>query len=104
MKLGPLSDTRVAGSSKGVSNAGPNKAASTSGAASTPSAAPSAGVPVTVSNQALAMEQSKGPDIDMAKVASVRTAIANGTFKVNPEAIADKLIANAREMLKRNDH
>ncbi len=26
-------------------------------------------------------------------------AIAGGTFKVNPEAIADKLIANAQELL-----
>lgn len=33
------------------------------------------------------------------KVNSVRTAIANGSYSVNAEAIADKLIANAREML-----
>jgi negative regulator of flagellin synthesis FlgM len=34
-------------------------------------------------------------------VESVRTAIANGSYKVNAEAIADKLLSNAKEMLKR---
>jgi len=40
-------------------------------------------------------------DIDTVKVNSVRQAIAQGTYKVNPEAIADKLLSNAQEMLKR---
>jgi negative regulator of flagellin synthesis FlgM len=35
------------------------------------------------------------------KVAQVSQSIANGTFKVNPEAIADKLIANAQELLSK---
>ena len=30
---------------------------------------------------------------------SVKSAIANGSFKVNAEAIADKLLSNASEML-----
>jgi negative regulator of flagellin synthesis FlgM len=33
------------------------------------------------------------------KVAQVGEAIANGSYKVHPEAIADKLIANAQELL-----
>ena len=40
-----------------------------------------------------------GADIDAAKVARISQAIENGTFKVNAEAIADKLIANAKELL-----
>jgi negative regulator of flagellin synthesis FlgM len=32
----------------------------------------------------------------------MREAIANGTYKVDAEAIADKLLANAQEMLSRN--
>jgi negative regulator of flagellin synthesis FlgM len=37
--------------------------------------------------------------IDTDKVARISAAIENGSFKINPEAIADKLIANAREQL-----
>jgi negative regulator of flagellin synthesis FlgM len=36
---------------------------------------------------------------DTAKVQRISDAIRNGEFKVNPEAIADKLIANAQELL-----
>ena len=39
-------------------------------------------------------------EFDADKVARHRSgAIAAGTFKINPEAIADKLIANAQELL-----
>lgn len=40
-------------------------------------------------------------DIDAAKVERISREIADGTFKVNPEAIADKLLANAQELLGR---
>jgi negative regulator of flagellin synthesis FlgM len=33
------------------------------------------------------------------KVQAMRTAIENGSFSVNAEAVADKLLSNAREML-----
>ena len=36
---------------------------------------------------------------DAAKVQRIGDAIRSGQFKVNPEAIADKLIANAQELL-----
>lgn len=36
---------------------------------------------------------------DADKVARIAQAIQDGTFKPNAEAIADKLIANARELL-----
>ncbi len=64
----------------------------------------SAGVAVTVSTQARAMEKStrgETADIDTQKVATVRASIQDGSFTVNPEAIADKLLSNAQEMLKR---
>lgn len=56
-----------------------------------------AGVPVTVSNSVRSLDQNaKGAsDIDMAKVQAIRAAIANGTFKVNAEAIADKMLVDA---------
>ena len=99
MKIGQLSDTRVAGSSSGVSKAGQSSSSATTKTSSVKGSA------VTVSNLAQAMEQSvKAPDIDTAKVEAVRSAIANGTYKVNPEAIADKLLSNAKEMFTRKSH
>jgi negative regulator of flagellin synthesis FlgM len=38
-------------------------------------------------------------DFDADKVARISAQIAAGSFKINPEAIADKLIANAQELL-----
>lgn len=44
------------------------------------------------------------PEFDAAKVEQVTQAIREGRFKINPEAIADKLIANAAELLGRASH
>lgn len=38
---------------------------------------------------------------DAEKVGRIAQAIADGKFTVNPDAIADKLIANAQELLSR---
>ncbi len=55
---------------------------------------------VTLSPQSQALStQGSNADVDTAKVESVKSAIANGSFKVNAEAIADKLLSNASEML-----
>lgn len=43
-------------------------------------------------------------EFDTEKVARISKAIAEGTFKVNHEAIADKLIANATELLAKAPH
>ncbi|MCS7101491.1 MAG: flagellar biosynthesis anti-sigma factor FlgM [Burkholderiaceae bacterium] len=40
-------------------------------------------------------------DFDARKVEEVRAAIAEGRLKINPEAIADKLLASAAELLGR---
>ena len=60
-----------------------------------------AGVPVTMSNGARSLDanaKTQG-DVDMAKVRAMREAIANGTFSVNAGAIADKLLADASELI-----
>ena len=98
MKIGQVPDSRVAGGNMSLPKLGQGTSVSTvSGKSST-----TKGVPVTVSDLALSVRSSTG-DIDTAKVDSVRASIANGTYAVNPEAIADKLLSNAKEMLKRPD-
>jgi len=38
-------------------------------------------------------------EFDAEKVARISKSIEDGSFKINPEAIADKLISNAQELL-----
>lgn len=64
-----------------------------SGAAADPSAK------VQLSEAARLLAGSDGAEFDAKKVQEVSDAIADGTYKVNAEAIADKLIANAQELL-----
>ena len=45
------------------------------------------------------LSNSASSDFDAEKVARISKSIDEGTFKINPEAIADKLIANAHEVL-----
>lgn len=52
------------------------------------------------SKQALAGSAARS-DFDQAKVDRIAQAIRDGQFKVDAEAIADKLLANARELLQR---
>lgn len=69
--------------------------------AQAPVAEASAKVVLSPAAQAAAAAGSAGPGdgIDADKVARMSQAIADGSFKVNADAIADKLIANAREQL-----
>ena len=62
-----------------------------------------AGVPVTLSATVRGADASRSSaDFDAGKVKAVKAAIENGTFKVNAEAVADKLLANAEETLSRS--
>jgi negative regulator of flagellin synthesis FlgM len=68
-----------------------------------PSAANHPGVTMALTGNRRSQEQralSRVPDVDAQKVANMKAAIANGTFTVNPEAIAGKLLSNARDMLQ----
>ncbi|MBA4263374.1 MAG: flagellar biosynthesis anti-sigma factor FlgM [Comamonadaceae bacterium] len=87
---------------------GPQKAAErpTAGAEAAAAAAkpqPAAGVTVTLSastTQALSGAGSASSDVfNSEKVEAMKAAIADGSFKVNAEAIADKMLSNAAEML-----
>ena len=54
---------------------------------------------VTLSSASSFMAGNEGV-VDAAKVSRVKQAIDDGTYKANPEVIADKLISNARELLQ----
>ncbi|MBV8465045.1 MAG: flagellar biosynthesis anti-sigma factor FlgM [Burkholderiales bacterium] len=52
--------------------------------------------------QALSNSLSTQPVVDEAKVAEIRQAIAEGRFTIRPDAIADQLVRNVKDMLSKN--
>jgi negative regulator of flagellin synthesis FlgM len=62
---------------------------------------PSAKIELSSAASTLLDKQSSA-DFDAEKVARVSQAIDAGTFKINPEVIADKLISNAKELLSKH--
>ncbi len=63
-------------------------------------AAPQPGVSVSLSDSTTQALSSGGGEVfNSEKVEAMKQAIANGTFEVNAEAIADKMLSNAAEML-----
>lgn len=67
-------------------------------AAGAPAAEPSAKVELSQTAAALSGKVTDGA-FDTAKVELIAQAIRDGKFTVNADAIADKLIANAQELL-----
>lgn len=63
-------------------------------------AAPAGSVRISPQSQAFASQvAASGAVFDTAKVAEIKSAIANGTFKVNPERIADGLIDTVKDLI-----
>lgn len=64
------------------------------------------GTPTRLSNlagtlAALGSTLSATPEFDAARVDSIKQAIRDGRLAINPEAIADKLLASAAELLRK---
>lgn len=93
MKIGSIDNklpaTPVAGERKPGATTGPTASASETSAK------------VALSPQASALAAADDGSFDAAKVERVSQALKDGSFKVDPGAIADKLIANAQELLTR---
>lgn len=83
------------GSARGV----PSRPSAGSGSSSAP------GNTVSLSTQSLQLQQLAGnvasaPALDAAKIEQIKQALAQGTFKVNPHVVAERLLATARELLQ----
>ena len=106
MKISQPLDNPVAVSNNSVAQAAKNGTmASTLVKTGAPKSAASAGVAVSVSDLTRSLESAslgETSEVDTAKVSFVRNAIAQGTFAVNPEAIADKMLSNVMETLQGN--
>ena len=56
--------------------------------------------PLSSQLQAIESSMADTPVVDSARVAEIKQAIAEGRFKVNPDAVADHLLQTARELLR----
>ena len=90
MKIGPLEPKTIAAPANAERKATPQPASA------------EASAQVKLSNAAQGLQSAEGdPAFDRAKVERIAQAIRDGKFSVNAEAIADKLIVNAQELLGR---
>ena len=101
MKIGHSADKPLPAPAVGTP-AAPAEAAKNAPAHATAAASIDASATVALSSAASTLLSTGGAsEFDADKVARITAAIADGSFKVNPEAIADKLIANAQELLSK---
>lgn len=98
MKIGPLENKPA-----GVDRVAPSGAERKGDAAKAGQTARSGDASATVALSSTAAELSQGgvadASFDQAKVERIAQAIRDGNYQINAEAIADKLIANAQELL-----
>ncbi|ABM34958.1 flagellar biosynthesis anti-sigma factor FlgM [Paracidovorax citrulli] len=106
MKIGqnpelPTSLTQQVQAAKQQAKAAPPAPAAEEATKTATTVATTGGTPVTFSSAAKALDPSlrSSADFDANKVKAVRAAIEKGTFTVDAEAIADKLLSNAQETI-----
>lgn len=56
---------------------------------------------VNLSSVANTLQNHAAPPVNSARIQEIKDAIAQGRFKINPEAIADGLIESARDLIDR---
>ena len=100
MKIGHSADKPLPAPAAGTPAAPAEAAKATAGVHATGAANVDASATVALSSTASTLlSGGASGEFDADKVARIAGQIADGSFKVNPEAIADKLIANAQELL-----
>ena len=103
MKIGNPIDKATGGSSSQRTE-GATSSSSTTGKTTTLDGGVSESVKVSLSPAAANLISAGDPDINIDKVDKVKQAIDDGTYQVDAEVIADKLIENAAELLKGRSH
>ena len=98
MKIGNPADKRNLAPADGAAAPAKGKASEKTAAAPAAATDPSAKVQLSSGAEAL-RANAEAAEFDAAKVDRITQSIADGSFKVNADAIADKLIANAQELL-----
>lgn len=102
MKINNLPD-KPAGAATGAGKPVDRLNAAESQRSNSGSSSEPAGVTVSLSSASqtisASVAKSGGDVFNAQKVQAIKSAIENGTFTINADAIADKLIANARDML-----
>lgn len=107
MKIGnspeKMSATPPGTQGPGAAEAGRSKGAAQAQAATAGAGKPQASAQIELSSTAskLLNGVSEEGSFDAEKVGRISKAISEGKFSINADAIADKLIANAQEMLSR---
>ena len=101
MKIGHSADKPLPAPAVGTP-AAPVDAAKAAPGHATAAASADASATVALSSAASTLlSAGAASEFDADKVARIGAAIADGSFRINPEAIADKLIANAQELLSK---
>jgi anti-sigma28 factor (negative regulator of flagellin synthesis) len=98
MKITPLSEAYAASS---LPTGIPEGKVEVTGGSKTPAISKSWVVSLSSAVQSMAHVDGLAGVMNMAKVDSVRAEFEKGTFRVNPEVIADRLLAGTREQLRR---
>jgi negative regulator of flagellin synthesis FlgM len=100
MKIGHSADKPLPAPAVGTPAAPAEAAKQAPAQGSAPSVDASATVALSSTASTL-LSAGSASEFDADKVGRISAQIADGTFRINPEAIADKLIANAQELLSK---
>lgn len=100
MKIGSFDNSNKPVAPSGNGNA----SAATSGKPAAEGTQPEASAKVALSPAATLLVNDANAEFDAEKVARIAQAIRDGKFEINADKIADKLIANATELLVGPQH